>query len=78
MNGMAVRIDMPTTRRHPELVSGAISPRARTMRVDRWILKQVQDDGFVGLGVILLALAFSRSKGHPRPLHEVVEGRRKW
>jgi hypothetical protein len=31
-------------RRHPELVSGSISP-ASSVRADKWMLKQVQHDG---------------------------------
>jgi hypothetical protein len=35
--------------RHPELVSGSISPLAQVSRAEGWMLKQVQHDG-VGSG----------------------------
>jgi hypothetical protein len=35
----------PIRPRHPELVSGSISPPQPADRVARWMLKQVQHDG---------------------------------
>src|SRR3546814_693126 len=36
---------MTYSRRHPELVSGSIAPRAMSSIVENWMLKQVQHDG---------------------------------
>jgi len=35
--------------RHPELVSGSISPQAMSERVEGWMLKLVQHDGLRGV-----------------------------
>ncbi len=45
-----IGVATPFPFRHPELVSGSISRIARTVQVEAWMLKQVQHDGFVGVG----------------------------
>jgi hypothetical protein len=40
-----------STHRHPELVSGSISPRYSSVHVAGWMLKQVQHD--ISLGEVL-------------------------
>ena len=45
-----IGVATPFTSRHPELVSGSISPHGRGAQVERWMLKRVQHDGLAGVG----------------------------
>lgn len=43
-----ISIATPLHFRHPELVSGSLSPRERKVREAEWMLKRVQHDGVAG------------------------------
>ena len=44
-------VDAPPLSRHPELVSGSNLHRVRWPYQERWMLKRVQHDGLMGVGV---------------------------
>jgi hypothetical protein len=64
---------------HPELVSGPIAPLETAVRGDKWGLKQVQGDGLVWRGALLLLLALLATpvlaqdhSGHQMPMPEPI------
>jgi Phage tail assembly chaperone protein, TAC len=51
---VGVRVMPSVPVRHPELVSGSISPLSPSPSADRWMLKQVQHDEFWVNGAVIL------------------------